>query len=156
MQSEDLLHQALLNLTGFLNRPQSDTVLLRRAGSTLDRALFPLLIRVNLSDGVTVGELADTVGRHHTTVSRQVTVLEQQGLVRREADPLDKRHAVVEVTEAGRAEAARIAAARREVMTEAFAGWTSDDKADLRRLVTKLVASLEAATAGERRKAGAT
>jgi DNA-binding MarR family transcriptional regulator len=153
MRSEDLLHEALLNLTGFLNRPQSDTVLLRRAGSTLDRALFPLLLRADLPEQMTVGELADAVGRHHTTVSRQVTVLEQQGLVRREVDPLDKRHAVVEVTETGRAEAARIAAARHKVMTEVFAGWTSDEKADLVRLITKLVASMEAATVVERQKA---
>jgi DNA-binding MarR family transcriptional regulator len=153
MHGEHLLHEALLNLTGFLNRPQSDAVLLRRAGSTLDRALIPLLIRAEVGEQITVGELADAVGRHHTTVSRQVTVLEQQGLVRRQVDPRDKRHAVVEVTETGRAEAARIAAARHDVMTEVFAGWTPAEKADLGRLITKLVASMEAAAGAEKQKA---
>ena len=41
-----LLREALLDLTGVLNRPQPDAALIALAGVDLDRALFPLLARV--------------------------------------------------------------------------------------------------------------
>jgi DNA-binding MarR family transcriptional regulator len=139
---------ALAALTGFLNRPQADAVLLRRAGSSLDRALFPLLVRAGMEEGIQVSELAERVGRHYTTVSRQVTALERQGLVRREADPADKRVSVVRLTDQGRAETARISAARSEVLSVIFADWTDQETAELTRLVTKLVAGMHAAVSG--------
>jgi DNA-binding MarR family transcriptional regulator len=146
MTDEDDLHRALLNLSGFLNRPQADTVLLRRAGSSLDRALFPLLIRAGAGlDQMTVSELADVVGRHYSTVSRQVTVLQQQGFVLRGTDEGDRRRSVVAVTEKGREEIARIAAARNDGMTTVFTDWTDQDRTDLTRLLNKLVDSLESA-----------
>ena len=154
MLNDDHLLQALLGLTGFLNRPQADAVLLRRAGSSLDRALFPLLIRAELGGSITLSELADTVGRHYTTVSRQVTALERQGLVRRDVNPDDKRHSLVMVTDKGHAEAARIAGARNELMAAVFADWIGKDKADLTRLLTKLVASMEAVSAKTKEKGG--
>jgi len=153
MSSEDKLHRALAHLSGFLNRPQADAVLLRRAGSSLDRALFPLLMRAGLDDTMTVSELADTVGRHYSTVSRQVTVLERQGFVVRTADEGDKRLSVVGVTDKGREEIARIAWARNDVMREVFSGWTDQDRNDLTRLLAKLVESLESTTnTGTRRR----
>lgn len=146
MTTEDALHRALIRLTGFLNRPQADTVLLRRAGSSLDRALFPLLIRAGFEATMTVTELADTVGRHYSTVSRQLTVLEQQGYVVRATDEDDKRRSAVVVTDKGREEIARIAAARNEGMTAVFRDWSDQDRNDLARLLTRLVDSLESVT----------
>ncbi len=40
------LHEALLDLTGVLNQPQPDAALIALAGIELDRALFPLLVRI--------------------------------------------------------------------------------------------------------------
>jgi hypothetical protein len=44
------LHEALIDVVGFLNRPQNDIVLLREAGVSLDRALFPPLGPVDKPD----------------------------------------------------------------------------------------------------------
>ena len=68
------LHEALIDLVGFFNRPQNDAILVREAGVSLDRALFPLLVRIQRRGPLGVGELADLVGRDYTTVSRQVAV----------------------------------------------------------------------------------
>ena len=38
------LHEALIDVVGIFNRPRNDVVLLREAGVSLDRALFPLLV----------------------------------------------------------------------------------------------------------------
>jgi DNA-binding MarR family transcriptional regulator len=143
MIHQDTLIQALLRLTGFFNRPQADVVLLRRAGSSLDRALFPLLIRASLEEQLTVSQLADTVGRHYSTVSRQITALQEQGFVKRTPDPCDNRQSFITVTAKGRAEAARIANARKVALAAVFTDWSAIDQANLARLVSKLTSSLE-------------
>ncbi len=53
------LREALLDLTGVLNRPQPDAALIVRAGINLDRALFPLLVRVERRGPLAIGELAE-------------------------------------------------------------------------------------------------
>jgi DNA-binding IclR family transcriptional regulator len=58
---------------------------LREAGVSLDRALFPLLVRLSAASAMRVAKLAEQVGRDPSTVSRQLVKLEQLGLVRRPA-----------------------------------------------------------------------
>src|SRR5271154_3219589 len=81
----DELHAVLLQLNGYMNRPDVDQAFLARAGVKLDRALFPLLTRIGLAHPISVVELASLVGRDHSTVSRQVAKLETLGLVERQA-----------------------------------------------------------------------
>ncbi|MFE0757504.1 MarR family winged helix-turn-helix transcriptional regulator [Inquilinus sp. NPDC058860] len=92
-------HQALLAIKGFVGR-----------------------------DRVTIGELAEQlVQRHHSTVGL-VDRLEALGLVRREADPADRRRALVALTD--RAEAV-------------LAGLSAIHRAELRRLRPSLATLLE-------------
>ena len=72
----EALGAALVELIGFLNSPQRDDALLREAGVALDRALFPLLVRLGMSGPLSVAGLADQVGRDHTTLSRQLAKLD--------------------------------------------------------------------------------
>jgi DNA-binding MarR family transcriptional regulator len=104
------------------------------------------LIRAD-HEAVTIGELAERVGRHHTTVSRQVTALEQQGFVRRVVDDGDGRRSLVHVTDKGREETGRIAEARRAGLTAVFEGWSDRERRDLTRLLAKLVTGLETVVA---------
>ena len=67
------LHEALLQIVNILNRPQGDNVILARAGVSLDTALFPLLVRISMQRNLSIGALADQVGRDYSTVSRQVS-----------------------------------------------------------------------------------
>ena len=67
---------ALVGLIGYLNSPQRDDLLLREAGVVLDRALFPLLVRLGVLGPLSVGDLAAQAGRDHTTISRQLARLE--------------------------------------------------------------------------------
>ena len=79
------LHGALVEIVGVMNRPQRDEAMVREAGISLDRALFPLLVLVERLGPIGVVELADRVGRDYTTVSRQVAKLESLGLIDRQA-----------------------------------------------------------------------
>ncbi|MDR0457632.1 MAG: MarR family transcriptional regulator, partial [Burkholderiaceae bacterium] len=84
------LHESLIDIVGAMARPQQDQALIRAAGITLDRALFPLLVLVQRRGPIGVVELAERVGRDYTTVSRQVGKLESLDLVHRRDNAADR------------------------------------------------------------------
>jgi DNA-binding MarR family transcriptional regulator len=132
------LREALLDITGFLNRPQPDAMLISMAGITLERGLFPVLVRAERRGPLAIGELAELCGRDYTTVSRQVTKLEELGLVLREANKDDSRIKEVKITKKGRAMTNALDSAREKLMTVLLAEWEENDVAELARLLRKL------------------
>lgn len=131
------LHGALLEIVGVMNRPQRDEAMVRAAGISLDRALFPLLVLVERLGPIGVVELADRVGRDYTTVSRQVAKLEGLGLVQRQDNPNDRRVRDAVVTKDGKAMTDRVDKARSKIGQAIFASWDPDDVATLVRLMRK-------------------
>jgi DNA-binding MarR family transcriptional regulator len=131
------LHEALLDLTGLLNRPQPDAALIALAGVQLDRALFPLLVRVARGEPLGIGELAELCGRDYTTVSRQIAKLESLGLVDRQVDSRDARVTRVALTERGRGVTVALDRARAKLMTSLLSDWKRKDVADLARLLRR-------------------
>lgn len=134
----DLLRNALLDLTGLLNRPQPDAALIARAGVALDRALFPLLVRIERNGPFGIGELAELCGRDYTTVSRQVTRLEDAGLVARRVHGDDARIREVIVTKKGRMMTRALDTAREKAMAALLADWSERDIAQLAHLLRRL------------------
>src|SRR4051812_227752 len=106
------LYDALFDLIRLLNRPERDALLAAEANVTIDRALFPLLMRIAYRGPMAIGALAGHVGRDHTTVSRQAAKLVQLGLVERQPRPADRRVTEVRVTDAGGRLAGELTAAR--------------------------------------------
>ncbi len=131
------LHGALLEIVGVMNRPQRDEAMVREAGISLDRALFPLLVLVERLGPIGVVELADRVGRDYTTVSRQVAKLESLGLVDRQANANDRRVRETVITEKGKSMTDRIDEARERMGQAIFAKWDDQDVEDLVRLMRK-------------------
>lgn len=132
------LRGALMDITGLLNRPQQDAALLHLAGASLERALFPLLVRIEANGPLGIGELADLCGRDYTTVSRQVARLEQLGLVARRTNSADARIKEALVTGKGRRMTRAIDGAREETMLSLLRDWDKRDIAQLARLLRKL------------------
>ncbi|MEJ0039263.1 MAG: MarR family transcriptional regulator [Gammaproteobacteria bacterium] len=132
------LREALLDLTGVLNRPQPDAALIAMAGVNLDRALFPLLTRVERRGPLAIGELAELCGRDYTTVSRQVKKLEELGLVVRQAHDQDARITQVAMTRKGRTMTSALDGAREKIMSSLLADWEKEDVARLAKLLRKL------------------
>ena len=135
------LREALMDINGILNRPQPDAALIALAGVDLDRALFPLLVRVERRGPLGIGELAELVGRDYTTVSRQVAKLESLGLVARQVNAQDARIKEVVISEPGRAMAHALDGAREKIFTALLADWDKQDVVDLARLMRKLADS---------------
>lgn len=131
------LREALLDLTAVLSSPRPDAALIASAGVDIDRALFPLLMRIEHRGPVGVVELAGLSGRDYTTVSRQVTALEKLGLVRREASTTDRRQRTVSMTPKGRRLTAALDAAREKMLTTALDGWNAKDLKLLARLLRR-------------------
>ncbi len=132
------LHEALLDLVGILNEPQRDAAMIAEAGIALDRALFPLLVRIERRGPLGVVELADISGRDHTTVSRQVAKLEELGLVTRQTAKHDKRARALAVTRKGLAMTKALDAARERRAAPVLRDWSLKDKQTLARLLTRL------------------
>lgn len=109
------------------------------AGLTLDRPAIGVLLCLRTADGaLRIGEIAErmqVVGPH---ITRQVQALEKRGLVRRVADPHDRRASLVEPTEAGREAADRYVTSLFGWFTDALADWAPRDRDDLARLLTRL------------------
>jgi DNA-binding MarR family transcriptional regulator len=132
------LREALLDRTGVLNRPQPDVALIALSGVKLDRALFPLLVRVDRRGPLAIGELAELCGRDYSTVSRQISKLEGLGLVGRQVDVADARVTNAMITKKGRVMTRALDRARERLMTELLADWDKKQVAQLARLLRKL------------------
>ena len=139
------LHEALLSIGDAMNRPQNDARLLGEASISLDRALFPLLVRIERLGPIGVVDLAARVGRDYTTVSRQVAKLQSIGLVRRQAASGDRRINEAIVTREGKAMTDALDAARDRLARQFFAKWSERDFAQLVRLVRKLAREIASA-----------
>jgi len=137
------LHHALIDLVGFMNKPQRDSALLREAGVVLDRALFPLLVAIERKGPIGVVELGELVGRDYTTVSRQVAKLDSLGLVNRRAPKADKRVREAVITAKGKQMTTAIDSARQRMATALFASWSKRDRHDLARLMRRFVDDLQ-------------
>lgn len=121
----------MVELIGFLNSPQRDEALLREAGVDLDRALFPLLVALGVRGPLPVTDLADLVGRDHTTVSRQLSKLQDLMLVDRPPSATDRRVRSAALTGAGEEIVRAITAARRRLLSQALEGWSEAERGDL-------------------------
>jgi DNA-binding MarR family transcriptional regulator len=136
---------ALVDLIGFLNSPQRDDALLHEAGVRLDRALFPLLVALGARGPLGVAELADLVGRDHTTVSRQLAKLQSLTLVERHEGNADRRRRAAQLTNDGRTVVKAITLARRRLLLRVLADWSESDCAALadmtRRFADALIGS---------------
>jgi len=138
----DEIHAVLLRLHGYMNRPDLDQAFLARAGVKLDRALFPLLTRIGLAHPISVVELANLVGRDHSTVSRQVAKLETLGLVERKAAEGDQRVRRLEPSATGRRMLDQFALARRKFVSKRLGNWTNEERSMLLDLLQRFTATI--------------
>jgi DNA-binding MarR family transcriptional regulator len=131
------LHRSLLEIVGVMNRPQRDEAMIQEAGISLERALFSVLVLVERLGPIGVVELADRLGRDYTTVSRQVSKLEDLGLVSRMKNSKDRRIREATVTKSGKEITDRIDEARIRIGQAIFEKWSSSDVDEFIRLIGK-------------------
>ena len=94
-------------------------------------------------DGLPIGVLASRIGVEVPTVVRTVTRMESAGLVQREADPADRRRAIVRLTGRGRELEKIVPGILAEVTEQATAGMSEAERQQLLRLLLGLRANLD-------------
>jgi DNA-binding MarR family transcriptional regulator len=111
-------------------------------GRLLERASYGLLARIT-EGPARLSALAADLSVDLSTVSRQVATLESAGLVRRTADPTDRRASLIEATETG----VTVFTQNREKWLGALRGlladWTPAERQEFSRLFARLNQAME-------------
>ncbi|HTV86014.1 MAG TPA: MarR family winged helix-turn-helix transcriptional regulator [Dyella sp.] len=138
------LHSALITIISVFNRPDRDEAMVKEAGVSLDRALFPLLVLIERLGPIGVGDLAGRVGRDYSTVSKQVAKLESLGLVTRQPGAEDRRVTAAVVTRKGKTMTNALDAARDRFGRALFADWNDRDIEQFVRLLQRFASDIDA------------
>ena len=88
-------------------------------------------------DGMTVGEIKDTILSSNGTVPVIINNLVKLEMVYRCKDPDDHRKSVIRLTEQGRALIGKIVPENEKMYGERFDVWTAEEKKELIRLLSK-------------------
>jgi DNA-binding MarR family transcriptional regulator len=137
------LHRALISITSVMNRPRNEERLIREAGVKLDQALFRLLVIIERLGPIGVVDLGGRLGRDYTTISRQVSKLEQLELVIRRQNQEDRRQRQAMISTKGRSVTHQLDQARARIAQQIFRDWPSSDFTELVRLMGKFAAAVE-------------
>ncbi|MEH0842213.1 MarR family transcriptional regulator [Micromonospora sp. CPCC 205711] len=123
----------------------------RRATGTaehrvLDRAAYVILRHLDTAGPQNVSTLAARLNLDGSTVTRQVSAMQRDGLITRAPDPADGRGTVISATPAGLQRMAAVQAARTRLYGDILADWTSDDRDTLATMLGRLNEALESRT----------
>ncbi|MCX4687701.1 MarR family transcriptional regulator [Kitasatospora purpeofusca] len=99
----------------------------RRVHPQLEGMAYSLLGHVEQAGPVRVTDVGVHFAVGKATISRQIRALEELGLLAREADPLDRRSALVSLTEDGRRRFLAARDARMDRVRELMADWSEED-----------------------------
>jgi DNA-binding MarR family transcriptional regulator len=125
-------------LTAFARRARSLSAGLH-PGLTL--VTYTLLSHVASEPGARAADLAERYALDKSTVSRQVDLLEKQGLLRRAGERPGRRGQVLEITPAGTQLLAAAAASLQEKLAARLASWSDHDVATLANLLAQFNAT---------------
>ncbi|WP_429416663.1 MarR family winged helix-turn-helix transcriptional regulator [Nocardia sp. GAS34] len=105
--------------------PELDAALRRAVGLPLN--WYDVLLELDAPQRLRMSDLGERVVLSRTRVSRLVTELEAQGLVRRESNPDDGRSAFVSITDTGRQRLREAAPHYLSGIEERFAAASADE-----------------------------
>ncbi|MGW5640142.1 MarR family winged helix-turn-helix transcriptional regulator [Streptomyces sp. NPDC003832] len=111
-------------MTAFARRARASA---GRMHPELSLVSYTLLGHLEESGGCRATDLAAHYALDKSTVSRQVAVLERDGLIGRSVDPDDQRGQLLHLTDAGRRLLGQVTERRREVVRERLTDWPQTD-----------------------------
>ncbi|MFF0494143.1 MarR family winged helix-turn-helix transcriptional regulator [Nocardia sp. NPDC003482] len=123
-----------------IRRSQSRRNLSRLHESSVDPTLFLVLDAVEShDDAATVTDIAQALSVDQPRASRLVARAVSEGLLRREADQSDARRVLLRLTPVARRALEQGHRVRREVFARSIAGWSSSERVQFARLLTRFV-----------------
>lgn len=133
-----------------LGRIETEVALLMRFGEAtrratgtaehrvLDRAAYVILRHLDTAGPQNVSALAARLNLDGSTVTRQVSALQRDGLIVRAPDPTDGRGTVISPTPAGLQRMAAVQNARTRLYGDMLADWSTEDRDTLATLLSRL------------------
>jgi DNA-binding MarR family transcriptional regulator len=118
----------------------------REVHPELESAAYGLLIRMHDRTRSRPSDLADYFGVGKATISRQVKVLEQLGLIERRADPDDGRAHLLFLTDEGRRRLDAARTARQKRFHAMLDTWPAEDVQGLARMLAQFNELVEGKT----------
>jgi DNA-binding MarR family transcriptional regulator len=134
---EELL-AAIQRLGRLMGSPQVARQMAGAAGAEVSQQGVQILRALHRHGEQPIAGLAALAHMDISAVSRQLRPLEEAGLVRRAAAASDGRVALVSLTPAGSKLAERIRAVGLRHLDDALSDWSTGDRADLARLLSRL------------------
>ena len=109
----------------------------------LDRSAYVILRHLQASGALNVSALAARLNLDGSTVTRQVTALENDGLIERQRDPRDGRGIVIAPTELGLKQVNNVRKARHDVYDRVLRDWNEADREALASILERFNGALE-------------
>ena len=113
----------------------------------VDRAGYLAMLMLENLGPLSTNALARALSLDASTVTRQITALERQGLIRRCANLADRRSSTIVLTAAGRQCMCEVQRERRQRIDVLFAGWTEAERTGLGTALTRLNTALASTVA---------
>lgn len=132
-------HVAMLIRLGEATRRSSP-----RPHRALDRAAYVILRLLQEAGPQNVSAVAARLNLDGSTVTRQVSALDRDGLVVRTPDPRDGRGSVVAASERGLTQVDAVSKARREIYDDVLRDWSSEERRQLAAMLERLTHDMDA------------
>ncbi len=110
----------------------------KRVHPDMEPAAYGLLVILQRTGGMRLTDLATNVGIGKPSVSRQITMLEQLGLVQKTADPQDGRAQAISLTSLGSSRLLAAQSGRKDAFRHLMEDWSVVDIGELARLLGQL------------------
>jgi DNA-binding MarR family transcriptional regulator len=143
VEDVDELRQGLDRMQRMLGSRRIQSRLAEVAGVDLSQQGMQVLRVLVDGERFAVADVARRARMDVGAVSRQLRVLEADGLVGREASPDHGSVVLVHATAAGAKVRDHVEGVQRRQFDEALAGWSAEDRASLGRLMSRLVDDLQ-------------
>lgn len=133
----EVIERELTRLVRSLEQAHRRITQARDFPQQLEKAAYRLLAHIVDGGPVRFSTLAELACVDTSTVSRQISALEAQGLVTRQTDPADGRAALLAATDDGAKLLQLTREARSRFVRDVVQSWPADDRGDLARLLTQ-------------------
>lgn len=128
---ENELIQALVTIISFFNRTDRDKAFIKDAGVDLEATSFQLFATIGRTQPTNVSDLANMLGKSHSSVSRQIDKLEKKKLVITKDGTEDARVRSIILSESGESLKKILDQTRINNIERALSDWTADEKKSL-------------------------
>lgn len=128
---ENELIQALVTIVSFFNRTDRDKAFIKDAGVKLEATSFQLFVTIGRMQPTNVSDLANVLGKSHSSVSRQIDKLEQKELVTTKDAEVDARIRSIQLSKSGEQLKQILDATRINNIGKALDSWSDEEKQSL-------------------------